>query len=723
MLKSACWIGYGEEIGEVCPIFSREFGVHKEVKKALLHVTAIGVYEASMNGVRIGEFILAPGCTAYKARLQYQTYEVTELLSEQNELEVMVGTGWYRGHISKKSPEINSTPCGVLAALVLQYADGSEEMLVTDSAWTVRTSNILFSDIYDGEFCDGTVGKGEKQPVKLLNLTKETLIPQEGEIIAEHERIKPVKMLVSPKGERILDFGQNLAGYLEITLNEEAGTRIEISHAEILDAEGNFYTENYRDAKAKLEYVCADGKQTYKPHFTFFGFRYIRLDQFPENVDLNQFTAIVLYSDMTRTGKIETGNDKVNQLFSNTVWSQRGNFIDIPTDCPQRDERMGWTGDAQVFAKTACYNYDTRRFFRKWLGDVRAEQLENGGITDIVPNFWQMQKSSTAWGDVITVMPWQMYLMYGCKEVLEENFDSMKKWVDYMTKDTLEQYLWTCEEEQKQLWKKHYGDWLALDAPSGSYKGSSNDDIVASAFYAYSTSLLVKTGKVLGKDVTEYEQLYAKIVETYKKRFPKPVTQTEHVLALHFNLTDDREAVAANLVKMIRENGNRLKTGFVGTPYLLYALSDNGYASVAYDLLLQENYPSWLYEVNHGATTIWEHWDGIRDDGKLWSRDMNSYNHYAYGSVMDWIYSVAAGIQPLEEQPGFRRVKVAPLPNERIGWLNVSYDSVCGKVQSSWKYHGDCVRYEITVPVEATIIIDGMEHDVKAGSYVYYGKK
>ena len=677
------------------------------------------MYEAEINGKRVGNFILAPGLTSYKTRLQYQVYNITDMLKEDNEINITVGTGWHRGRISVSSPDIHNIPCSVIMEIMIEYVNGATESIRTDSDWSVSKSKILFSDIYDGETYDATADSSQNYPVSVIDLPKDILIEQQGEIVCEHERINPVKYLVTPKGERVIDFGQNLAGYVEFTVDAKAGDKIEVSHAEILDADGNLYTENYRSAKVKIDYICKDGKQTYKPHFTFMGFRYIRIDNFPCEINPDDFTAIAIYSDMKRTGYIKTVNEKINKLFENTLWSQRANFIDIPTDCPQRDERMGWTGDAQVFAKTAGYNYNVLNFFKKWLADIRAEQRKNGSVPDTVPNFWQLKGASTAWGDVICVIPYQMYLLYGDKQILADNFDAMKKWVDYITNDTLDKYLWTSSDESKALWKKHYGDWLALDAPSGSYKGSTNDDLIASAFYAYSTSLVVKVGHILNKDVSEYEELYKNIVKTFKESFKTLTTQTDHVLALYFDLTDDKQAVADKLAEMIQDNGNKLQTGFVGTPYLLHVLSENSHTETAYSLLLQEGYPSWLYEVNHGATTIWEHWDGINDDGKMWSSDMNSYNHYAYGSVIDWIYTVAAGIRADEKYAGFEKAVIAPVPDKQLGWIDVSYDTPRGTITSKWTYEGDTVRYEISTPVKSTVVIDGKEYYVDKGSYIF----
>lgn len=722
-LDKANWIGTPGDYGDICPEFGKRFSVEGSAAQAVLTITAIGVYEAHLNGNRVGSFILAPGCTVYRERLQVQTYDVTKLLGEENELLVTVGTGWHRGRISADSEDINKMPCALIARLSVKCTDGRELEWVTDASWQVRRSRILFSDLYDGEIYDASLKENPwEEAVLHEELGKERLIPQEGEIICEQERLKPCRYFVTPKGERVIDFGQNLAGYFEFRLYAKAGDRVVITVAETLDSAGNVYTENYRTAKAQLTYICREGEQSYKPHHTFYGFRYLRLDVYPGEIQKEDFTAIALYSDMKRTGYMECGNAGINRLYQNTLWSQRSNFIDIPTDCPQRDERMGWTGDAQVFSATAAFHYDVKRFCQKWLRDVRAEQSENGMICDVVPNFWKLGRGSTAWGDVIAIMPWNMYLAYGETDVLEENFEAMKKWVDYMGADSLDPDLWTCRPEEKKLWGKHYGDWLALDAPYGSYYGSTEVDLIASAFYAYSTSLLVKTGELLGKDMSDYRKRYDRIVEAYKKRFPKADTQTAHVLALQFGLTDDREGTAAELAQMIRENGNKLMTGFVGTAYLLFALSDNGYADTAYDLLMQEAFPSWLYEVNHGATTIWEHWDGVRDDGTIWSSAMNSYNHYAYGCVMNWIYTRAAGIRTEEMYPGYERAVIAPMPDRRLGWLRVELETKHGRISSAWTYEGDEVRYEIHTPVPTRIFIDGEESTVKAGAYIFYSR-
>lgn len=704
----ANWIAPKESMGDVAPLFCREFACKAPLQKAMLTVTAMGVYEVTLNGSRVSNYVLAPGWTVYAKRHQYQEYDVTSLVSENNDLRILVGRGWYRGPWRVIPKDL---PAGLIAQLELTYADGTTEVIATDESWQARESVVRYCDLYHGETADARVTDAPLQPVMVLDQGTDNLIPQEGEIICEQDRVRPRRVFTTPKGETVVDFGQEVTGYVELTLDAKAGDEVEISHAEVLDKHGNFYTENYRAAKAKFIYTCRDGLQTYKPKTTFFGFRYIRLDKFPGQATVYNFTAIAVCSDIKRTGYMRCGHAMINRLYENVLWGQRGNFLDVPTDCPQRDERLGWTGDAQVFAKTACYNYDVYKFFSKWLGDVAADQLPTGGVPNFIPALGDTG-SSTAWGDVAVIMPWQMYLSYGDPTVLKKQFESMKEWCRFITEDTKDQYLWTGHG--------HFGDWLGLDAPSGSYKGSTREDFIASAFYANSVDLLGKTAAVLGMDNTEYVQLHEKIVAKFRETFPVYTTQTEDVLALQFNLTTDPAATAAELAQRVRDAGTALQTGFVGTPYILFVLSQHGYTELAYDLLLRQEYPGWLYPIKKGATTIWEHWDGIMENGDFWSADMNSYNHYAYGSVMGWVYEEAAGIQTVEEAPGFERVRIAPNPDKRLGWLEASLDTKHGRIFSGWYYETEGLRYEIHTPVQAHVVLGGKEYDLKPGKYLFF---
>lgn len=716
----AKWIKPEEDMGDVCPVFVKEFTAI-EVKKAELSITAIGVYEAFLNGKRVGDFVLAPGWTSYKTRHQVQCYDVTDLMKEDNHLEVTVGKGWYRSPIPgwiDREKEIfqEQKPAGLTADLKITFANGAEEHIVTDESWLVRESRIRFSEIYDGETYDASLEVKNCGKAESFDYPVNQLIPQQGEKIREQEIVSAARLFVTPAGETVVDFGQEITGYIQFAVDAKQGDEIEISHGEVLDQEGNFYNDNYRAAKAKIHYICRDGIQTWKPALTFFGFRYIRLDKWPGEVKKQQFLAIVVHSEMKRTGRLSSSNSLLNQLFSNIVWGQKGNFLDVPTDCPQRDERLGWTGDAQVFVKTASYTYDVEKFFVKWLADMAADQLPDGSISHVVPQA-HLSSGSAAWDDAAAICPWQIYMTYGDPGVLRQQFDCMKKYIGFITNSTKEPYLWTGGT--------HFEDWLGLDGAVGSYKGSSRADLIASAFYAYSTSLVIKAGRVLGEDVSMYEALYEKIVEAFRERFPKYNTQTEYVLAIHFHLAKDLQKTADALAKKVIEDGSKLQTGFVGTPYLLHVLSGYGYTELAYTLLLRKEYPSWLYPVTKGATTIWEHWDGIMENGDFWSADMNSFNHYAYGSIADWVYEVAAGITPVEEAPGFARVKVEPHADSRLEWLEASIETRHGLVRSHWNWtdiDGERkVRYEITVPTQAVIIINDKKQEVKAGTYIYFG--
>ena len=715
----ANWIRPAKSYGSVCPTFRKTFFCPENVVSAALRITAMGVYEASLNGSRVGDFILAPGWTVYQKRLQVQQYELRIRPGQENELTVLVGKGWYRGRLAGWLPGQNSSaalPAALTAELTLRYPDGHTDTICTDASWQTAESAVRFSELYDGETYDAAFEPSVWTPAVICDGPTDTLIEQQGEPVREQERIAPARIFKTPAGEIVVDFGQNLTGYVEIALDGVKGEAVELSHAEVLDKNGNFYTENYRSAKAKYLYFCKDGAQRYKPKLTFYGFRYIRVDRFPcgaEHAAQENFTAIAVHSDMKRTGYLSCSDPLLNKLFENVIWGQKSNFLDVPTDCPQRDERLGWTGDAQVFIRTACLNFDAERFFTKWLADLAADQREDGAVGHVIPNVLH-QSGSAAWDDAATICPWAVYLAYGDPNILRAQFASMKKWVDYITAHTTTRDLWIGGE--------HYGDWLGLDAPSGSYKGSSREDLIASAFYAHSTALVIKAGRVLGQDISAYEALYKRIVRAFRQAYPVYQTQTECTLAVYFALAEDTQKTADQLAQMIRSCGTKLQTGFVGTPYLLHALSAHGYTELAYDLLLRREYPSWLYPVTKGATTIWEHWDGQMENGDFWSSDMNSFNHYAYGAVADWVYTVAAGIQTVEEKPGYAAVRIAPQPDKRLDWLEASVETRHGLVRSRWEKQRDMWRYEIETPVEAEVVIDGRKTFCRSGRYIFFSE-
>ena len=724
MKINAKWITSPEDIGAaVCTCKKSFIPRKKNIKRATLYASAMGIYTAYINGVRLGNGVFAPGWTSYNFRTQYQKYDVTKMLNDEViDIELGLGRGWAVGF---RGVNYYTDHTSVIAWLEVVYKDGEREMIATDETWDVYTSCVTYSEIYHGETVDLTaeirlLGKA------VISDVKTKLIAQVGEWITEQERLTPIDFFVTPKGERVLDFGQNITGYVEIRIQAPKGSRIVLHHAEVLDQEKNFYTENYRGARNENIFVCSGGKDVFKPAYSFQGFRYVQLVEYPfETVDLECFRAVVVHSDIKRTGTFVCGNPKINQLYHNIVWGQKGNYLDIPTDCPQRDERLGWTADTQVFCRTGAINYDVERFFDKWMGDVAVEQTPEGGVRGVVPRYGNPTRICAAWGDAACIVPWEIYLAYGNKKFLSKYFPVMKKWVDYIHSYGPEEYLW--------LGGRHFGDWLAMDSSEDSYFGATSSDLLATVFFAHSTNLLIQAGEVLGKDMADYRKLYDNILSSFHSYFmengmPKQelpltekvsngripddnvrlgITQTSLALILHFNMCyeSERARLAAKLVELIRENGMRMTTGFVGTPYLLHALSENGYTDVAYALLMQEKNPSWLYSVNHGATTIWEHWNGIKEDGSFWSAKMNSFNHYAYGAVYDWIFGVACGIKTVQQAPAYRKVTIEPHPNECLGFVDTSIETRNGKIRVHWYYKEKTVHYEFEIPSMVTAFV------------------
>lgn len=718
--------------------FEKNISLNGLVSSANLLVSAVGLYEVLINEQKVGDRVFTPGFTSYNKRgIQYQEYDVSNNLSSLNTIAITVAPGWAVGHIGYAGNErIYADHMSICAKLIVTYDDGNKEEFVTDSSWSVYTNQITFADIYNGETIDKTHNP------KLLGFAvdddvKYRLTQDLGEPVLEHE-ILTAKLLTTPKGEKVLDFGQNMTGYVSLKIKGEKGSRVKLSFGEVLDKDGNFYNENYRTAKNEVINILSGEDDYFKPKFSFQGFRYVRLDEYPlDEIEVDGFRAIVVHSNMDRIGNFSCGNDKINQLYHNIIWGQKSNYLDIPTDCPQRDERLGWTGDAQVFCRTAGTNFNVRKFFDKWLSDLRSEQAENGEIYGTCPETKGMTnrehtRTSAAWGDAATIIPWTMYQLYGDKKILSDNFDMMCRWVDYIHSAGDKEFLWL------NGW--HYGDWLALDAGEDSYQGATSTDLIASAFFAYSTQLVISAGEALGKDVSKYRKLYQNIIKAFREEYLNDIlsydldinqeidtlsgkiTQTAMVLILQFNLCTKAEKthIVDNLVKLIDYFGGKMSTGFVGTPYILHALSNNGRVDVAYKLLFNEESPSWLCSVNKGATTMWEHWNGIKEDGSFWSADMNSFNHYAYGAVGDWLYGVAAGIKI--DEAGYKRVTFAPIPDERLGFAEASVNTPYGELISSWKYENGDVKFRFVIPkgVTANIILpNGVTKTVDDGEYLF----
>lgn len=707
--------------------FFKEFSLSGKVAEATLDVTALGVFNAYLNGKKAGCDVLCPGWTSYAKRLQYFTYDVTGLLyaDKANALTVEVGTGW-RFHNVKEwaTYEIAGDGIALLCALRVKYEDGRTERLVSDESWRARYTRTVFNHIYDGETADLTLTETEELRVKVISHPKSVLIPAEGERIREREIFSSPKLIITPKGEKVLDFGQEVTGYVEFTAREKAGAKIRIKHFETLDKYGCVYTDNLRRAKQEVNVVCPGKEFTFKPRFTFYGFRYIAVEGV-EDPDPDDFKAISVYSDIKRTSTFECSEPLLNKLYENVLRGQRGNFLDVPTDCPQRDERLGWTGDAQVFAKTAAINFDVKKFFLKWLNDLKAEQKPDGNIPNTCPvNKFHNGYGSTGWADAAVIVPWELYLAYGDKEILRENYPMMKGWVDYMA-HVAEANARGTGKDFVHPWRGsgHYGDWLALDNRNDeAVRGRTDQGLIATAYLIGSAEILIKTGKLLGQDVDYYEKLRDDAAEFFRNEYMtggrmKQDTQTACVLALEFGLSKDPAATAKQLDEYVGKAGG-LNTGFLGTAYLLYALSSNGYASRAYDLLLKKTPPSWLYPITKGATTVWERWNSIKPDGSFASAGMNSLNHYAYGAVFGWMFTNIVGINPDESAPGYARVIYAPIPDKRITRVKGSIDTARGTVSAEYELKDGAWRFTVTIPagvVEAVARIFGKERALTEG--------
>jgi alpha-L-rhamnosidase len=722
----AKWIepGFVDTVDQPSPMFRKQFTAGKKIKSANMFITAHGLYEAQINGKRVGNDYFVPGWTSYNKRLQYQEYDVTGLVKEgNNAIGVTLGSGWYRGHLAwENNKNIYGKDISLLLQLAITYSDGTMETIISDGSWKSTTGSIRSSSIYDGETIDARMKKtGWTMPdyndskwsgVKVENFSNDNLIATINEPATKHETFKPVKIFTTPKGEKVIDFGQNLVGWVMLKVRGNAGDTIIIKHAEVLDKEGNFYTANLRAAKATSTYILnGKGEEFFEPHFTYYGFRYIKVEGIEGNLNPADFTALAIYANMKETGTFSTSNPLINQLQHNIVWGQKGNFLDVPTDCPQRDERLGWTGDAQVFSRTASFNMNVNSFFDKWMKDVAADQLPNGSVPHVIPDVLHANSNgSTGWADVATIIPWNMYLAYGDRKILEQQYSSMKAWVGYMEKKS-QNYLWNTGT--------HFGDWLSY-APDNDRRGVAaitDKYLIAQCFFAHSTQLLINTAEVLGKkeDISRYTKLLKNVKDAFLKEYVTPNgrlvsgTQTAYVLALNFDMLPKnlRAQAADRLVKNIHDYKDHLTTGFLGTPYLCPVLTRFGYTDVAYKLLLQKTYPSWLYPVTMGATTIWERWDGIKPDSTFETPSMNSFNHYAYGAIGDWMYRSVAGIDTYEDGPGYKHIKIEPHLGGNLTFVNADLQTYYGLIASHWKIENGGLRLNVEIPAntKATIYI------------------
>lgn len=728
-IYSAKWIKANRSNKTCATDFIRSFTPRGKVEKAELTLTAHGVFVARLNGKRVGEDLFAPGWTVYTKRLQYMTYDVTALLTEGgNELTVGVGRGWFF-HDDKEleAKGLKHDEAALLCALTLRYEDGTEEAVLSDESWSTRRSSVIYNDIYNGETLDLTARRGAARPAVAVNFTKRILIPAEGEPVREQEHIPGQKLIVTPKGETVVDFGQEVTGYVAFSAKAPRGAQITLQHFEMLDKEGNVYTENLRSAKERFT-VIANGKPfTVKPQYTFYGFRYIQVTGL-ETVDPAAFTAIAVHSQMKRTGHFSCANDLLNQFVHNVLWGQKGNFLDVPTDCPQRDERLGWTGDAEMFCRTAAINYDVRKFFDKWYADIAADQHEDGSIPFVVPNVSSKighGSGSPAWDDVATVLPWELYMAYGDKDRLRRHYPTMKKYVDGLIDRCRDANAPEDREFARPWTTDGFGDWLSLEDLSREHGvGETDRGLIATAYLCYGLQVLIKSGLILGYDVSWYEYVLKNVTAFFRAEYMengrmKQDLQTAMVLALVFGLTDDPAATARQLADNVRRLG-RLTTGFIGATHLLDALTLAGEDTLAVDLLLKTDYPSWLYAVTMGATTVWERWNGMYPDGTFADKGMNSFNHYAYGSVFSWMFRRLAGIAPVESAPGYAAVRFAPAPDERIPWVKASLETDRGTVASSYQKTETGWRFRFTVPAGsvATAELFGKTYPLHTGDNV-----
>ena len=675
--------------------------------KARVYVTSHGYYELHMNGKKVGDQVLTPGWTDYSKRLQYQVYDVTnQIINGNNAIGAVLGDGWYRGTLAWGSNwAVYGKRLGLLLQMKITYTDGTELLVVTDETWKgFNDGAIRMNDNYNGETYDARkkvtgwdmTGYNDKNwlKVKTGNYKNDNLIASEGSPVRKIQEIKPVKIIKTPKGSLVVDMGQNMVGWVRLKVKGEKGTVVTLRHAEVLDKFGEFYTTNLRAAKCQITYTLAGtGDETYEPRFTFMGFRFVEVTGFPGELTTDNITGVVVHSDMMPTGTFECSNPLINQLQHNIQWGQKGNFVDIPTDCPQRDERLGWTGDAQAFCRTAAFNLDVSSFFTKWLKDVSADQKPGGEVPDVIPDILNKQGALTAqpsagWGDVSVIAPWTMYLVYGDKRLLENQYPGMKAWVEYIRKKAGDSFIWKGGSK--------FGDWLFYHPPINDFPepdGYTEPDFIATAFYAYSAKILSLAAKDLGKTDDEkfYTELFNKIKNVFVNEYVTPAgrvgtnSQTSYVLALMFDLLPDqlRLKLAQFLVDDIKSRRNHLSTGFLGTSHLCHVLSRFGFTDVAYDLLLQETYPSWLYPVKMGATTIWERWDGQKTDSTFQDPGMNSFNHYAYGAIGDWMYRVSAGIETIG--PGYKHILIQPHLSTRLNYAKASFESSYGTISSGWE--------------------------------------
>ena len=711
------WITVTERDGESsepCPLLRREFEVSKPVRAVRVYATALGVYELHLNGERIGDDYFTPGWTDYNARIPYQVYDVTENVRQGgNAIGAVLGDGWACGYLVwENNRSIWAKQPSLFAQLVIESSDGSAETIATDGNWRAATGPILESDIYNGETYDarlempGWDGPGFDEspwaPAQVVEGADVPLVAQRAPNVHAIQELTPVEMTEPTPGAYVFNLAQNMVGWVRLKVRAEAGTKITLRFAEMLNDDGTLYTENLRAAKATDYYVCkGDGEEVYEPRFTFHGFQYVEIAGCPSKPNLDAITGVVLHSDTPPTGTFECSHDMVNKLQSNILWGQKGNFLEVPTDCPQRNERLGWMGDAQVFVRTACFNMDVAAFFTKWMIDVEDAQDEDGQFPDVAPKVTQ-GKGVAAWADAGIICPWTVYLCYGDKRILERHYDAMAKWIAFM------------KDESRDLIRpdRGFGDWLAIDAPNPG-AAPTPKELIGSAYFAHCCLIMAKTARILGRNPKEFDELSKGVTAAFNRQSVTPAgrvlghTQTSYLLALAFDLLPDtlRPAAVEHLVNDIEKRGYHLSTGFVGTPLLATTLTRFGRTDVAYKLLLQDTYPSWFYPILNGATTMWERWNSYTKEHGFGDVGMNSFNHYAYGSIGEWLYATVAGIDVDPERPGYKHVIIRPEPGGELTWAKGELRSLYGRISSAWRIEGQTLHLDVTIPANTTATV------------------
>ena len=725
-------------VDQPVPLLRGRIALRGEVAAARLYATAHGVYELELNGARVGDHVLAPGWTSYAHRLRYQTYDVTALLVPgENVLGAMLGDGWFRGRLGFNGGRRNvyGDRTALLAQLEVTYADGTAERFGTDERWRAARGPILASSLYDGETHDARAERaGWSSPgfddadwtgVRALDLDATRLVAPNGPPVRRTQEVEPVEILTSPSGATLLDFGQNLVGRLRIRVSGETGRVVTLRHAEVLE-DGELGVRPLRVARATDTYTLrGDGVEEWEPRFTFHGFRYAEVDGWPGAIEPGQITAVVCHTDMERTGWFSSSDPLLDRLHENVVWGMRGNFLDVPTDCPQRDERLGWTGDAQVFAPTGAFLYDCAGMLASWLRDVAAEQGSEGVVPVYVP-FVKLEFTPpegveapddpfdapvAAWGDAAVIVPWVLYERFGDTGLLAAQFDSMRAWVDVAAAKAGDTLLW---DQGLQL-----GDWLDPTAPPDEpWRAATDAHLVATAYLAHSAELVARSADVLGRaaDAGRYRHLAEGVRAAFNREYVSPAgrlasdSQTAYALALEFALLpteEQRRRAGARLAELVRGAGHRIATGFVGTPLICDALVAAGEPDTAYRLVLQRQCTSWLYSVTMGATTVWERWDSMLPDGSINPGEMTSFNHYALGAVADWLHRTVAGLAPAA--PGYRRLLVRPLPGGGLRHAAAAHETPYGRAEVTWTRADGTLAVDVLVPggTTAQVVLPG----------------